>query len=813
MRKKGAGNKLQGVRNKDEEWKTKKTRSATAAHATRKERDRKMKCFRCGSGDHWANKCRHKDKTCNLCKKKGHLQSVCFKANRQVNNIDEGKDKEIDELFHIEGSKNDREKLYCVLEINNNNIKLEVDTGAPVTIISEKDANRFLPKLKVIESDIKLYSYCRTRLDCIGLMWVEVRHEGKILPLKMYVVRTDRPPLLGREWLRKIKLNWHKLLNERLYINHILDQSEVVDFNSETLLKKFPRVFASTAGKITGFQAQLYLKPNASPKFVKARRVPFPLWEKVEQELENQVAEGLLVKVDRSEWATPIVVVPKADGSVRICGDYKVTVNPCLVVDEHPLPTIDELFSRMAGGTKFTKIDLSKAYLQLEVCPKDRHILTLSTYKGLYTPTRLMFGVACAPAKWQRWMEQLLGDIEGVSVFLDDIKITASNDALHIQRIEEVLRRLSEQNMRVNLKKSEFLKDKIDYCGYIIDKNGIRPKKSKIQAIHNMKKPTNRDEVRSFLGLINYYGRFVKNLSSLVFPLNRLLQKEIKFNFDKDCEKAFLEVKKQLQSDSVLTHYDPKKTLILAVDASPIGVGAVLSQLNEDGSERPLQFASQTLNKVQQRYSQVDKEAYAIIFGENANADAMSRLPTKAMYNQIEEADVLEISAIENLPVTADELSEACRKDEETNMLRECLKYGRECEVGEKVAVRDYQSPEKWRFGTITAILGNLHYNITLEDGRIWKRHVEQMRDVGENAVKQTSDHLVQPVHSAVHVQQPEVEKQIEKQTENVLVKETLAARLPVGNSATNTKEGGQAENTSLRRSTREKKRPDYFQA
>lgn len=177
--------------------------------------------------------------------------------------------------------------------------------------------------------------------------------------------------------------------------------------------------------------------------------------------------------VDASEWATPIVVVPKKNGDVRICGDYKVTINPALVIDEHPLPTIDELFSKMAGGTKFSKIDLSKAYLQLSVHPSDRHLLTLSTHKGLYQPTRLMFGVASAPAKWQRLMEQLLCDIPGVSVFLDDIKITAPDDESHVSRIHEVLKRLEKYNMRVNLEKSEFLKECITYCGYVINKDGI----------------------------------------------------------------------------------------------------------------------------------------------------------------------------------------------------------------------------------------------------------------------------------------------------------------------------------------------------
>ncbi|XP_017494736.1 PREDICTED: uncharacterized protein K02A2.6-like, partial [Rhagoletis zephyria] len=204
-------------------------------------------------------------------------------------------------------------------------------------------------------------------------------------------------------------------------------------------------------GKISWFQARLHVNSGTTPKAYKARCVAFSLWEPVERELQKKVNESLLERVDQSEWATPIVVVPKSDGAVRIYGDYRATINKDLVIDEYPLPTIDELFSTMAGGDKFSKIDLAKAYLQLEVHSDDRRFLTLATPKGLFQPTRLMFGVACAPAIWQRWMEQLLSDIPGVSVFLDDIKVTAPDDSTHLHRIGEVLGRLDAHNMRYEI--------------------------------------------------------------------------------------------------------------------------------------------------------------------------------------------------------------------------------------------------------------------------------------------------------------------------------------------------------------------------
>lgn len=169
---------------------------------------------------------------------------------------------------------------------------------------------------------------------------------------------------------------------------------------------------------------------------VKARPLPFALKSRVEEEIKSLVAQDILVKVDHSDHATPIVPVIKANGKIRICGDFKITINPQLVIDEHPLPYTDELFENLAGGEKFSKIDLKSAYLQWEVRKEDRHLLTLSTHLGLYRSKRLFYGVNSAPAKWQRKIESILTDIEGVAVFIDDIRVTGPNDAIHFQRLE-----------------------------------------------------------------------------------------------------------------------------------------------------------------------------------------------------------------------------------------------------------------------------------------------------------------------------------------------------------------------------------------
>ncbi|XP_045473436.1 uncharacterized protein K02A2.6-like [Harmonia axyridis] len=651
-----------------------------------------------------------------------HLGKVCFKSkNTESTN-------QIEELFSIESEHIDyREKFMVKIKIEGKILIFEVDSGAAVSIMSYSMFKNFFPTLQIKKTDLKLVTYCKKVLDVVGYSRVGCIYETETHILNLYIVNTDRKPILGREWIRQLNI---KLQN--------INQISVMN-TPENILQKYPIVLEKSMGKILNIQAHLKLKNNATPVFIRARKIPFALQSKVEEELLNLEKEGILVKVMRSEWATPIVPVVKANGKIRICGDFKITLNPNLIIDEYPLPSIENLFSTMAGGDKFTKLDLQQAYLQLEVHPDDQKFLTLSTPKGLFQCTRLMYGVASAPAIWQRLIENLLKDIPGVSVFLDDIKITAPDDNTHFERLEKVLCRLSDHNIRINYEKCEFMKDKIEYCGYVIDRSGIHKAKKKMDAIQNAKIPTNKTEVRAFTGLINYYGRFLENLSSKLYPIYNLLKEGVDFKWDIKCQRAFDTVKKEISSDRVLAHFDPQLTLILATDASPYAVGAVLSHVYPDGTERPIQFASQVLSTVQQKYSQIDKEAYSIIFGvkkffyylygrrftlytdhkpliqifspskhlptlsttrmqhyalflqtfqydikyknskEHSNADAMSRLPTNSkQINMYDESDAFEIYQIQNLPVTFEELRIESSKERSFSKLIKSLRLGKQ---------------------------------------------------------------------------------------------------------------------------------------
>ena len=358
--------------------------------------------------------------------------------------------------------------------------------------------------------------------------------------------------------------------------------------------------------------ATLYLKKEARPKFCRARQVPYALRDKVGCEIERQVEEGILEPVKISKWATPVLPILKKDGSIRLCGDYKITVNQASNTESYPLPRIEDLLASLSGGTAFSKLDLAHAYQQVVLDEESKEVVTIKTHKGLYKVNRLPFRVASAPSLFQRIMENILQGLAGISVYIDDILVTGKTTEEHLANLEAVLSRLETAGLRLKQNKCAFLLPSVEYLGHRISAQGIQRTVDKVNAIQEAPKPQDVSQLRSFIGLVNYYSKFLPDVSSVLAPLYRLVQKDKKWSWGKEQQKSFDEVKRLLTSESLLVHYDPSKE---ACDASQYGLGAVLSHHGPNGQEQPVAYASRSLGAAEKNYSQLEKEGLAIIFG------------------------------------------------------------------------------------------------------------------------------------------------------------------------------------------------------
>ena len=383
----------------------------------------------------------------------------------------------------------------------------------------------------------------------------------------------------------------------------------------ESICQSFPDVFQEGLGTLEGFKASIHVAEDAQPVFCKARPVPYALKPLVEQELDNLEKDGVISPIAFSDWAAPIVPVVKNNKSVRICGDFKLTVNKVSKLDRYPIPKIEDLFAKLLGGRLFTKLDLSQAYLQICLQEEAKKYVVVNTHKGLYQYNHLPYGISSAPGIFQRTMECLLQGIPKVVVYLDDILVTGRTQEEHQANLREVLERLQKAGLRLKKEKCEFMAKSVQYLGHIIDAEGLHPVSDKIVAIQQAPPPKNVSELKSYLGLLAYYGKFLPQLATKLAPLYALLGAATSWKWTKKEATAFKESKELLLSSQVLVHFDSTQELVLACDASPYGIGAVLAHRFSDGTEKPIGFASRTLSKAEQKYSQLEKEGLACVFG------------------------------------------------------------------------------------------------------------------------------------------------------------------------------------------------------
>ena len=417
------------------------------------------------------------------------------------------------------------------------------------------------------------------------------------------VVSGQGPSLLGRNWLQSLQLDWSEV--------HRINSSRL-----QEVLNKHTSVFRDELGTLKGFKAKIYVDPSVTPRFHKARSVPYAMLHLVEEELERLQQSGIIEPVQYSDWAAPIVPVLKSDkSSVRICGDFKTTVNLASPLDRYPIPKVDDLFAGLHGGKHFTKLDMSQAYQQILVEEESKKLLVINTHRGLFRYNRLPFGVSSAPGIFQRTMETLLQGIPHVVVYIDDILITGPTDEAHLQALHQVLDRLEKAGLRLKKSKCILMASSVEYLGHRIDQHGLHPSSEKIRAVQEAPEPKNVTELKSYLGLLNYYGKFLPNLSTTLAPLYTLLRSSTKWRWAADEKTAFQASKVLLTSSRVLVHFDPSKPLILACDASPYGVGAVLSHRFPDGTEKPIGYASRTLSAPERKYAQIEREGLACVFG------------------------------------------------------------------------------------------------------------------------------------------------------------------------------------------------------
>ena len=612
---------------------TSKSKSASASRKPNHSQDQKGSkstkgkvCYRCTSDLHMADKCPHRSTTCRYCKKRGHLERACITKQKrgEIHHVDDEPDDrgeivsdcDVDDMpiYKIRSGSGKHPPYTVMAEINDvcSPICMKIDTGSAVSIITKSDYEKLgAPVSSLVTQSVQLIGFSGSIIPCLGEGKFPVSINGQKHTVLLRIVDTNGPSLLGRDLLSLFKLEWREIFSVKSEIDNALIRAKL----QEEMLQKFESLFdTSTVGKLNSTRVTLRVN-DSKPVYMKARSVPFAIREKYEQGLSKLEEEGVIRKVEFSKWASPTVPVQKPDGNVRICADYSRTINANSDLEKYPLPTIDEIRAKLNGGQKFTKLDLSQAYHQLELDPKSRGYTTINTHRGLFEYVRLPFGIHSAVSIFQRTMETLLAGIDGCIVYVDDILVTGRNDAEHKRNLEMVLQRLQDAGMRLKATKTEFMLPQVSYLGHTLSASGMAPSPGRIDAMVNANAPTSVSELQSFIGSANYVRKFIPNFARIMAPLYALLKKDTVWRWSDSEQTAFLTIKNALCSTEVLAHYSAGLEHVLQCDASGTGLGAVLLQKNENGDYQPISYASRLLNKAERNYSNIERESLALVFG------------------------------------------------------------------------------------------------------------------------------------------------------------------------------------------------------
>ena len=404
------------------------------------------------------------------------------------------------------------------------------------------------------------------------------------------------------------------LFGGKFQLDH-LDENQKNAIND--LIRKHQGIFAESVKDLTGcdtIKHRVYLTDDI-PIRSKPYRTPYALRDEMKQQV-NSLLDAGIISVSDSPYASPVLLVKKKNNSYRLVCDYRklnIKTQPL----PYPLPLISDLLDTLEGAQFYSCLDLCSGYWQMHLDPRDRHKTAFCTEVGLFQWNRLPQGLRNAASSFQRLLEIVLAGLKdfNINTYIDDLIIASKTFEEHIEKLDLVFTRLNRHNLKINPSKCQLAQSQINYLGFNIKNGRIFPEDKNLLAVKNFPVPKNKKNVKQFLGLCNFYRKFVKGFANKALPLTNLTKNKYAFNWTDECQAAFDALKKDLIQSPCLIIPNVKNDFILHTDASGFAIGAVLSQYDENGDLHPVGYASRSLKDAETRYSVFEKELLAIVWG------------------------------------------------------------------------------------------------------------------------------------------------------------------------------------------------------
>ena len=563
-------------------------------------------------------------KTCNKCNKRNHFAAKCRSkpATKGVKTVAVDEE-DSDEIYQTGQSNLDDSQLVTLKLESGNYLRFQVDTGAQcnvVPLVLYKKATKDHQLKKVTPARQKITAYGGTMIPVCGTTLLRVWRGDYRCKLDCKLVDRDNiRPILGRKACIGMKLVAY-LDNDDLNKPQPGDaqvytvDKEHIPLTREMIIEMHPDVFGAGVGLLEG-EYHIRIDPQVDAVQHAPRRVPVAVREHLQTTLEELVQQDIITPVTQpTPWISSLVVIPKKDGRLRLCLDPQ-DLNRAIQREHYPLPTIEEVATRLHGAKLFTILDVRHGFWHIALDEQSSLLTTFNTPFGRYRWKRMPFGISSAPEVFQRRMHEIVEGLQGVEVVADDFVVVGFGSTpeeasrSHDMHLKAFLKRCEEKNLKLNDKKLRLRQTEVPFIGHVATAEGLRVDPHKVQAIQEMPPPTDVAGVQRLLGMAQYLSKFLPHLADLTKPLRELTHQDSLWTWEYPQQTAFDKLKEAVSRAPVLRYYNLYEEVTIQCDASQSGLGAALLQ-----GGQPVAYASRALTTTETRYAQIEKELLAIVF-------------------------------------------------------------------------------------------------------------------------------------------------------------------------------------------------------